>query len=603
MTNRLVAVDDANYLLPEPVLDALAADIVDTGGTLNAGVVAAVDGAVETLTVDSNSRESLLRARAFEILGPLSDAIRNRQNKPVNILAIGDSVTEGSQIAAQAGRWIDKLANRMRRLYPTPGAPGVDGQVYYPGHYQTGSRADLFTNSVPGGVTTGNLFGLGLRYLNMTTGGVTEVSFTGTGFELSLVSWNATGPMTIEVDSVVVGTATAWHPITTFLDGYSWSHHGLTYGPHTVKITAGASTIRLGGMSVYNGDEVSGIRVYDSGHTGYKASDFNAQDWDGAISWADPDLVLIGLGFNEIGTGVPVATFKAEMISLVAKIRAATTGKDPAICLLQFWPSTTYPLDLQLTFKEAITEIVTADPTLFRIDLSEVVDSMNDPLNLIADNTHPNSTGSLPIAEYIATYLQGAIATDILEKTPAPTAYSYDVFGRVFGHPGYLLTGQKWEQTSGRWVIDHGLMSSMGYVSGATLMDRFCTMDDGEADGTITVEADNLGAHGGIVFRVDAAGGNAFWFGRGSSGTYAFQPIAGGVAGSATTTAVNAANGDTIQVVLAGTSIICKVNGVALVTTTSAVSQTSTRHGVYSTTNGTSTRVYTVAFSSWKHEA
>jgi hypothetical protein len=110
-----------------------------------------------------------------------------------------------------------------------------------------------------------------------------------------------------------------------------------------------------------------------------------------------------------------------------------------------------------------------------------------------------------------------------------------------------------------------------------------CYVNTSNADGTISAKLVTTGGNG-LVFRLssDLTAGYLFYYG---SGAYRLMSRTGGsftliTASSITSQIAN----DVVEVVLNGSSIICKVNGVTAITTTQTNYQTNTRHGVYIST-------------------
>lgn len=113
-----------------------------------------------------------------------------------------------------------------------------------------------------------------------------------------------------------------------------------------------------------------------------------------------------------------------------------------------------------------------------------------------------------------------------------------------------------------------------------------CWIDDTRADGTIkwtlrTATAGNIG----IAFRLAADNLTGFVFYRDSGGTYLLKRRAGANSYVTLTTVagVTAAVGDVMEVVLNGSSITAKVNGVTVATATETTNQTATKKGLWST--------------------
>lgn len=107
------------------------------------------------------------------------------------------------------------------------------------------------------------------------------------------------------------------------------------------------------------------------------------------------------------------------------------------------------------------------------------------------------------------------------------------------------------------------------------------------ADGTLQVTVPTAGAaHGaGVVFRV-TDGINYYYLARATSADFHYalwKRVAGTATQIGATSTVTITSGDVIQVVLAGSSIVVKVNGTTLFTVTDTTFLTATKHGLYAT--------------------
>jgi lysophospholipase L1-like esterase len=73
-------------------------------------------------------------AQSCQALTPLSAALANRQFARCNIVALGDSITEGQHATVMDYRWLARLRDRLRSMFPVTGAgsqPGLPGDGQY----------------------------------------------------------------------------------------------------------------------------------------------------------------------------------------------------------------------------------------------------------------------------------------------------------------------------------------------------------------------------------------------------------------------------------------------------------------------------------------
>lgn len=173
-----------------------------------------------------------------------------------------------------------------------------------------------------------------------------------------------------------------------------------------------------------------------------------------------------------------------------------------------------------------------------------------------------------------------------------PATYALDSFTR--STLGSTETGSyAWSSANGSaWTCNGTQLIN----SSAPTNTADCFIDDGQANGTLQV-ARVSGAGAGIVFRASGTGnlnGYIFW---NNGGTYTLSKRTALNSYSALQTAsLTPANGDVMTVVLNGSSIVCKVNGVAVITTTDSA-YTGTRHGVWTISSTPAT------FDDFKHSS
>jgi hypothetical protein len=201
------------------------------------------------------------------------------------------------------------------------------GLGYAPSYSVSGSVGDFWQRS--GAVTVSTLgTGLGCRALVAPNGASVSLGFTGTGLDLltttganSALAYSVDGNPDVVVDQRQSGAVQS---------GVVIPIRGLCDGAHTITVKGTAlGNAYVEGAMVYRGDEAMGVRMWESGHSGWQASDFNANpNWHGSFQ-AVPNtkLVLISLGRNEYQKGVSVATFSSELTTLVSTVRGLLSGK------------------------------------------------------------------------------------------------------------------------------------------------------------------------------------------------------------------------------------------------------------------------------------
>lgn len=129
------------------------------------------------------------------------------------------------------------------------------------------------------------------------------------------------------------------------------------------------------------------------GHWGWRADQVAAR-LDGWLVAAEPDIVLLHLGHNDLGAGEAPAAVAGEVAALVARIRASRTA--PRVLVAQVIPEAGWPA-LITRFNEALAgELrVAGDPDVHLVDLATGFDARRQT----ADGLHPNEDGARWMAE------------------------------------------------------------------------------------------------------------------------------------------------------------------------------------------------------------
>jgi hypothetical protein len=254
-----------------------------------------------------------------------TDSLKTCGVTPVDIIALGDSVTEGMICARREDAWPQKLRDGVRSARFSGSVRG--GLGYAPSYSVSGSVGDFWQRSGAVTVDTTLLTGLGCRMLKVPFGASVSLGFTGTGLDVlytscadSSFAYSVDGGADIAIDK-------RGGPLVA---GNVFQARGLCDGAHTITVKGTAlGNAYVEGAMVYRGDENSGVRMWESGHSGWQASDFNANpNWRGSFQAVpNPKLVLIALGRNEYQKNISVATFSSELTTLVSTVRGLLSGK------------------------------------------------------------------------------------------------------------------------------------------------------------------------------------------------------------------------------------------------------------------------------------
>jgi hypothetical protein len=253
-----------------------------------------------------------------------TDSLKTCGVIPVDIIAIGDSIVESMLSPRRELAWPQLLRDGVRSARFSGSVRG--GLGYAPAFSVSSSVGDFWARS--GAVTVSTLgTGLGCRALVAPNGASVSLGFTGTGLDVlytscadSSFAYSVDGGADIAIDK-------RGGPLVS---GNVLQVRGLCDGAHTITVKGTAlGNAYVEGAMVYRGDENSGVRMWESGHSGWQASDFNANpNWRGSFQAVpNPKLVLIALGRNEYQKNISVATFSSELTTLVSTARGLLSGK------------------------------------------------------------------------------------------------------------------------------------------------------------------------------------------------------------------------------------------------------------------------------------
>ncbi len=341
-------------------------------------------------------------------------SLAGRYLAPTRAVFIGSSTTAGSNATTRTRRYTDRLGAILHACY--------DGVGIIGGQHVLGVDSGWSF----GGSHPNDGYGLGLASVSLATSATMSQTFNPTtGFTLYFVQGPGQGSFTVSIDG---GTATTIIPDTSGAanrhDG-SWKSAVLTRGSHSILITATNACI-ISGVYVYDGDETSGVQVFNSGKGGTTAADFagaNASTITTRLGTLSPGLVAIMLGSNDYQTGVVPNTFKTNIQTIISNIKAGVTPA-PSFLLIGTYrrldvSSPTYPWSAYL---QAMSDIAAADPTnVSFVDISAPYPSANnstsDPWDVIdTDSIHQTDRGHAMMADLLAQALQTPLLSATLNS-------------------------------------------------------------------------------------------------------------------------------------------------------------------------------------------
>ncbi|WP_375424412.1 SGNH/GDSL hydrolase family protein [uncultured Friedmanniella sp.] len=255
-------------------------------------------------------------------------ALAGRGSSPAVWVAVGDSITEGQGASLQSRRWIDQTATQLRN-YSSAGDVG-----YLPGWaavFPPDSRWQPYA-SRSGSISNDSAGPLGLRTATMAAGATQTYRLTGTSVDLYYLRGG--GSLSYAVDG---GTATTIDTAGTVGETRRRRVRFGAAGAHELVISARSGRVRLAGVAIFDGDEASGVHLFDSAHSGYTSTQFVAAQpqLNPVLRLVAPDLVTIELGTNDyLRASASPQQVQANLRQLVTGLRTALPDRTPSIVLV-----------------------------------------------------------------------------------------------------------------------------------------------------------------------------------------------------------------------------------------------------------------------------
>lgn len=349
-----------------------------------------------------------------EKLSKYKTALEAAGTTAVNIVAMGDSITEGTGTTNAINRWINLTQTALRYRH---GLPVGAEWPFIPVFPKTTATGIPVTRS--GNVVADTTRGLAWKAGTIDTDGVVTYTFTGTSFDLLFLKATTTGTISLTIDGgapVTIDTNGVTNgPGTT---AFRWSSGALTSGFHTVVITRAASSpagykIYLYGMLTYNGDETKGIRMLDAAYHGISSTYWPGARIDNHVAtiMAIPNvhLVVCSVGTNDYGAGNSWATYKTNIEMLVTKLR--TAGYTGSIALMNVYKGSARDEATWAGYGDQLRQIAESDADVAYFDWRMRMPDIPSPYNagaglgLFNDGLHPNDAGNSYISAFMTDYL------------------------------------------------------------------------------------------------------------------------------------------------------------------------------------------------------
>lgn len=334
--------------------------------------------------------------------------VANMSTKTLEWYAIGDSNTEGTGVTAYTDCWLYRAGTKLRANYASVAGNAKNSRGYTPIVQTSTTMVSPWT--ITGTNTTTSTHGLRrTKSVQLTGAGATITgTVTGTAIDVWYAQGTATGAFTVKIDAGTPVSVGGSSGATT--DGFSTRVSMGASGSHTVTITRGASDCYINGITVYDGNESSGLVTLNGGWHGANTNSWSnsagATTYVQNITTLDPELVTIMLTTNDYSFNLGRAAFSTNIKTIVGYVRDNCAGW-PTILLISPWKSnaTYVPAweHYQYGLERAAAEIGCAYFDL-RTKMPDV-GSAADTQGYYADTTHMLAAGQENVATEIANLL------------------------------------------------------------------------------------------------------------------------------------------------------------------------------------------------------
>lgn len=405
-------------------IDESADDKQDVA-TLEEAVAATVGtgGPLDDANLLKKNNDAIKKARALRawfVAQGTADATA------VDILfTTGDSITEGAY-ATGTGAWEKRFVgvfnDMIRRALQPSAVPG--GSSYY----GFGSNLILSGAGFIGGtgtITQDFTRGLGLKSYTLGNAATFSYYFVGEAADLLYSTDPSYGSIAITVDGVSAGSV---NQAVAASSGNKKRLTGVGNGTHIVVVTS-TGTTNVEGSKPYNGDTAVGYRVWEGGHSGYGAHDFQTHTgWANSLpAIPNPRLVVMSGSSNDYYAGRTAAQCKADTLANIALMRTKISGEF-SIVLLSYYdrPVPGSVTETWQDFVDMYDEIAEADDLICHFDLDPVFGhktSDTDDRGGLVNNTdyvHPTNAGHKIIGKFVADGVipKGQAGGGIFNNTP-----------------------------------------------------------------------------------------------------------------------------------------------------------------------------------------
>lgn len=190
-----------------------------------------------------------------------------------------------------------------------------------------------------------------------------------------------------------------------------WSSGAITPGSHTIQVKARSnSAAYFEGVFVMNGDETSGIRLWDAAASGTRADQFNAETslgnaWAASFAHVNPALIIMEWVTNDAVSRTS-AQFETS-IRAVITLNRSKAANVPILLTGMYERGDTTLSEPWANYMARLTKIAGDTPNVAFLDLSTRIPKLNgaDTYSLLADGVHPNGKGHAMLGDLLGGFL------------------------------------------------------------------------------------------------------------------------------------------------------------------------------------------------------
>lgn len=374
---------------------------------MEAGIADATNVGSAAVPISKRGQSALETQRSSAML-PWFAALANRDNAPAKVYFIGDSITEGEGATSESKRWVERLRDALRRRFPTDVIGSGGGQGFISAYHETTTIGQPF--ALAGSPGKDSSFGLARKSLILNASGKKMTrTVVGTSIDVHTVIGSA-GTLSVTVDGGAAITVTS---VSGTIGGETRSRVSLgAAGSHVVEMAWASGSVYVTGITVYNGDENSGIQVAEAGWYGQNTNFWTGgYQFQGPTKMYAPQLVVIAISINDYSANKTIAEIKPKLLSVIEMARADISRAGvpaPTIVLVPWYlRSGTFTGDPWTAYVSMMHDIAAADPLVAVFDeFARMPSADTDTLGLyLGDKVHPSNKGHALIADSFAGFL------------------------------------------------------------------------------------------------------------------------------------------------------------------------------------------------------